>query len=89
MSFFVFTCIGIAAGLIYMFLPLRHHMGVLAAIVLGGAGAWSGALLAATDSTYGWAQFGSLAAVGSVAGAIGAIAIIELAARWNADRSRA
>ena len=80
MEFLVFTLVGIAAALVRIILPGEHHVGLASAFAVGVAGAWGGALLASAFIQGGWAQFGMLALAGSIAGAAGSIAALEMAA---------
>ncbi len=91
MGFYLWTCIGIAVGIIHLMLPrVRRRVGAASAIALGVGGAWGGALLAATFVRGGWIFFGPLAVAGAIVGAVGAVVGIDLAAermrdgRWGA-----
>jgi hypothetical protein len=81
MSFYVWTCIGIAVGVVQLLLPGEHRLGAASSITLGVGGAINGALVAQAFVRGGWIAFGPLGLAGAVAGAAGAIALVELAAR--------
>ena len=80
MSFYVLTCLGIAAAIVHLLLPGQHRVGPTSAISIGILGAWSGCLVAQTFIRGGWIAFGPLGFTGVVAGAVGGIALCELAA---------
>ncbi len=80
MSFYVFTVVGLAAGLLHLMFPGEHRVGPTSAFALGVAGAWAGALLAAAFVRGGWANFPPFALLGAAVGGIGSIVAIELCA---------
>lgn len=79
MDFALFTLIGLAAGLAHLFLPGEHRLGPASALAVGLAGAWNGALLAGAFVRGMLASLSSgLATAGSIVGAVGAIAFLEV-----------
>ncbi len=88
MSFYVFTVVGLAAGILHLVVPGERRVGPVAAFALGVAGAWGGALLAAAFVRGGWASFPPVALGGAVVGAIGAIVAMEVSAEHHRRRRR-
>ncbi len=86
MGFYLWTCIGIAVGILHLLIPGQHRVGPASAIALGIGGAWNGALVAAAFVRGGWAAFPPLALAGAIVGAVGTIAAMEIVAeRWVAS----
>lgn len=79
MGFLVFTCVGLAAGVVHLVLGRARHM-IVSALGVGVVGAWMGALLAGTFVQGGWASFGALQLVGAIVGAVGSVEGLELVA---------
>jgi len=88
LAFYLWTCIGIAVGLLHLSLPGRFPFSAVAAIALGVAGAWGGALLASTVRQGGWALFGPLAVAGAIVGAAGCVLGMDFVARRARDEVR-
>ncbi len=86
MAFYVWTCIGIAVGIVHLLVPGRHRLGLASAMALGIVGAWNGALVVSALGVRqgGWIFFGPIAVAGAIVGAVGAVAGIDFAA----DRMR-
>jgi uncharacterized membrane protein YeaQ/YmgE (transglycosylase-associated protein family) len=91
MGFLTFTLIGIAVALLHVIIPGQHHVGPASAFALGIGGAWAGALFASAFVQGGWANFGWLSIAGSILGAAGSVASLELIAdaylRHNPDEA--
>lgn len=81
MSFFVLTCLGIAAAIIHLLLPGEHRIGPASAVAVGVLGSWNGCLVAQAFVRGGWIAFGPLGFAGAVVGAVGSITLVELAAQ--------
>jgi uncharacterized membrane protein YeaQ/YmgE (transglycosylase-associated protein family) len=80
MDFALFTLIGVAAALAHMWIPGEHRLGPTSALVLGMAGAWTGALVAGAFVPGMAASLSSgLATAGSVVGAVGTLGSMEVA----------
>lgn len=79
MDFLLFTLVGLAVALAHLWLPGEHRVGPAAAFALGIAGAWNGAIVA---GAFVRGMLASLSAtlplVGSIAGAVGTLAFMEL-----------
>lgn len=94
MAFYVWTCIGIAIGIVHLLVPGRHRVGPASAIALGVVGAWNGALVVSALHQGGWIFFGPIALAGAIVGAVGAVAGIDFVAdrmrdgTWAAGRDR-
>jgi len=85
-SFFVFTFVGVAGAIAHLVLPGEHRLGAAAAVAIGVAGAWAGALVASAFASGGWHSFGGLALAGSVVGAAGSLALLEAIVEAYAHR---
>jgi hypothetical protein len=80
MDFALFTLLGLAVGLAYVCLPGEHRLGPASALVLGRAGAWNGAMFAVAFVRGLASSLSSgLATAGSIVGAAGTLALLELA----------
>lgn len=80
MDFALFTLIGIAAALAHLWIPGEHRLGPASSLVLGMAGAWNGAVVAAAFVRGMAASLSAgLAIAGSIVGAIGTLAFMEAA----------
>jgi uncharacterized membrane protein YeaQ/YmgE (transglycosylase-associated protein family) len=80
MDFALFTFIGIAAGLAHLWIPGEHRLGPASAFVLGILGALNGAIVAGAFVPGMLASLSSgLATAGSIVGAVGTLAFMELA----------
>lgn len=92
MAFYVWTCIGIAIGIVHLLVPGRHRVGLASAVALGVVGAWNGALVVSALHRGGWIFFGPIALAGAIVGAVGAVAGIDFVAdhmrdgAWGAGR---
>ncbi len=88
MAFYLWTCVGIAIGIVHLMLPGIRRVGPASAIGLGVLGAWGGAMGLSTLVQGGWIFFGPIALAGAIVGAAGAVAGIDVVADRLRDESR-
>ncbi|GEJ57351.1 hypothetical protein [Anaeromyxobacter diazotrophicus] len=79
MDFALFTLLGLAVAFGHLWLPGEHRVGPASAFTLGVTGAWGGATVAGAFVPGMLSSLSSgLATAGSLAGAVGAIAFMEV-----------